>query len=345
MTDVEFERIVKSIQDHFTDGLVLVVGSGLSAAEGMPGMPALAAHLRGAASALTGTDAALWANIDKTLAAGEGLEAALLKTTPSESLELWIQGQTCSLLLPAELKIIGEAIRGNRTLPLTSFLNRLLRQLNGLPILTPNYDRLIEVACELAGYHVDTTTIGQYAGSFDHGRSCMASCKGIVVRGKATVLDHYPRAVVLKPHGSLDWYRQGTSAVRCSLDLPEERVIITPGQNKYRAGYNTPFDKHRELANNHINQAARLFVIGYGFNDDHLQVHLASRITTGTPTLILNRTATPRIRELIARSPACMCLSRPAAGNGVAITDRSGTVEHTGADLWNLDVLTRELLR
>ena len=34
------------LQDHFRDGLVTVVGSGLSCAEGLPGMTELAEHLR-----------------------------------------------------------------------------------------------------------------------------------------------------------------------------------------------------------------------------------------------------------------------------------------------------------
>jgi hypothetical protein len=32
----------KHLQNHFRDGLVTIVGSGLSVAEGIPGMPALA---------------------------------------------------------------------------------------------------------------------------------------------------------------------------------------------------------------------------------------------------------------------------------------------------------------
>src|SRR5258707_10804130 len=102
----------------------------------------------------------------------------------------------------------------------------------------------------------------------------MGSSRMIVLRGKKPCIDHFPRAIVLKPHGSFDWYRNGTSAVRCSVELDAERLIITPGLNKYKAGYNAPFDKHRELANNHINRSAKLLVVGYGFNDDHLHNHL-----------------------------------------------------------------------
>jgi hypothetical protein len=293
---------------------------------------------------LTGVDVALWAKIKAMLDAEDGLEAALLKHAPSSTLEEWIVNKTCMLLMPKEREIIAEALSGKRTLRLTIFLSKVLKPLNGLPILTPNYDRLIEVACELAGFHVDTTAIGLYAGTFDHIRSCMASCKAITTRAGVTVLDHFPRAIVLKPHGSLDWYKTDTGVRRCSLDLGCERLIITPGLNKYKAGYNVPFDKHRDLANDHIDRAARLLIVGYGFNDDHLQTHLVKRIKEGTPTLILNRTASASVQELAKDSPTCVCLSAPATGHGVALVTGSAQFEHQGQELWDIGVLAKELL-
>jgi hypothetical protein len=55
---VNYDDVVRFVQQHFTDGLVLVVGSGLSAAEGIPGMPALAGHLATSAHELVGEPAA-----------------------------------------------------------------------------------------------------------------------------------------------------------------------------------------------------------------------------------------------------------------------------------------------
>lgn len=222
---MDYDALVRFAQEHFTDGLALVIGSGLSSAEGLPGMPALATHLTIESSELKGTDATLWEQIRALLNAGEGLEAALLQRPPSDTLELWIAQKTCELLIPQERAIMSAVIRRERTLRLTTFLTKVLKPTAGLPILTPNYDRLIEVACEMAGFHVDTTAVGHYAGEFDHVRSCMGSCRGITSRAKITVLDHFPRAIVLKPHGSFDWYQFGMDVRRCSLDLDAERLI------------------------------------------------------------------------------------------------------------------------
>lgn len=341
---MDYDALVKFVQEHFTDGLSLVIGAGLSAAESIPGMPALATYLINESNLLTGTDAALWEKIKVVLDAGEGLEAALLKYPPSDTLEIWITKKTCDLLIPEERKVMSTVLRKEHILRLTTFLDRVLKPTTGLPILTPNYDRLIEVACEMAGFHVDTTAIGHYAGAFDHARSCMASCRGITTRAKTTVLDHYPRAIVLKPHGSFDWYQSGSEARRCSFDLDMERLIITPGLNKYRAGYNSPFDKHRDLANDYIKKAGRLLVVGYGFNDDHLQTHLVKRIQDGTPTLIMNRSVSPKVKKLAEESPRCVCLSQSPTSPGVTVMTNSHQFEHIGHDLWDLGVLAKELL-
>ena len=42
---MELDALKKRLQEHLTDGLVTIVGSGLSIAEGIPGMGELASHL------------------------------------------------------------------------------------------------------------------------------------------------------------------------------------------------------------------------------------------------------------------------------------------------------------
>ena len=196
----------------------------------------------------------------------------------------------------------------------------------------------------MSGFHVDATVVGHYAGRFDHARSAMASCRGIVTRLKSTVLDHFPRAVVLKPHGSLDWYRSGSDARRCSLDLEGERLIITPGIHKYRAGYDFPFDKHRDLANDYIDRASRLLMVGYGFNDDHLETHLEKLIREGTPTLALNRTARGKLQRLASDAPRCVSISARKEGAGYTLLTKGHSSERAGPDLWDLGILVKETL-
>jgi len=83
---MDYDALIKFVQEHFTDGLVLVIGSGLSSAEGIPGMPELATHLSGRAGSLVGADATLWSHIKAAIDVKGGLEAALLEHAPTDAL-------------------------------------------------------------------------------------------------------------------------------------------------------------------------------------------------------------------------------------------------------------------
>jgi len=339
---MNFEEISRFAQSHFTDGLVMIVGSGLSAAEGLSGMASLASHLQEKSDSLNDIDRVAWSPISKALEEGKGLEAALNDFRPSEDLEAWIGSETASLLLPQERKAVSETVNGRKTLKLTSLLRRVLVTNGSLPIITTNYDRLVETACEMAGLHVDTTVLGNFAGEFDHEKSCMQSCVALKRADRAYVLEHRNRATVLKPHGSFDWYRVGDSARSCSVEIDAERLIITPGLNKYRAGYDSPFDKHRDLANGHISRASRLLVVGYGFNDDHLQTHLLPKIRSGTPTLIATRTKNVAIDEIVSTGANCICLSQDAEGTRIDTSFGEFTVPNS---IWDIESLAEECLK
>ncbi|WP_176555922.1 hypothetical protein [Bacillus cereus] len=68
-----------------------------------------------------------------------------------------------------------------------------------------------------------------------------------------------------------NWYWSNGKPIISAFDLNIERLIITPGANKYRNGYDTPFDIHRVKANSAIDTASKFIIIGYGFNDEHLE--------------------------------------------------------------------------
>lgn len=338
---MNLDEVSRFIQEHFTDGLVVVIGSGLSAAEGISGMGSLADHLQHKSTSLSGADAALWRDISTVIADNRGLEAALIEHPPSPSLEPWIISETIELLLPEEQRVVSDVVNSRSSLRLTALLQKIMIPDRGLPIITTNYDRLVELACEMAGLHVDTTTLGHFAAEFDDEKSCMSSCIGIKRSGKQALLNHRERAVVLKPHGSLDWFQVGNTARRCSMDVDAERLIITPVSNKYRAGYEFPFDRQRELANRFIDRCSKLLIVGYGFNDDHLQTHLHEKIREGIPTLIVTRSISRQISAVVNSGPNCICVSRDDSGSTVTTKDNECPIP---IGIWDIGVLADECL-
>lgn len=288
------DEIKKHLQSHFSDGLVTVIGSGLSCAEGLPGMGELADHLcTTIGTGLCAADLAVWAEI-VPLIKTKGLEGALHAKAPTPALESAVSTVTGALIAERERLVLASVFNGERQLRLTRLLSHMLKPSSGLPIVTTNYDRLVEVAVEEAGMGADTMFVGRFAGSLNERESKLSFCRNVTYK-KPNVTYHYrPRSLICKPHGSLDWYLRGGKPVCYAGDLPNAtRLIITPGQNKFRNGYESPFDHHRAKANDAIDRASRFLFLGYGFNDDHLETHLSPGIKGGKPTLMLSRTLTP----------------------------------------------------
>uniref|UniRef100_UPI003A95527B SIR2 family protein n=1 Tax=Methylophaga sp. TaxID=2024840 RepID=UPI003A95527B len=280
-------------------GLVTIVGSGLSCAEGLPSMGELAQNLFSEiGEKLSDEDAALWEEI-KPLLLANGLEASLLSKAPTATLEAAISLSTASFVAHRERQVIADVFNGKRKLRLTRLLAHLLKPSSALPIVTTNYDRLVEIAVEEAGIGADTMFVGRFAASLNERESKLSFCRNVTYR-KPNITYHYrPRALICKPHGSLDWYLRDGKPVAYPGELDEvSRLIITPGQNKFRNGYESPFDHHRNKANESIDRASRFLILGYGFNDDHLETHLSPAIKGGKPTLMLAHSLTPNATKL-----------------------------------------------
>ena len=344
---MELNDIKVRLQEHLSDGLVTVIGSGLSCAEGLPDMTELANHLCTVVGAsLVGSDVALWADIEP-LIRSKGIEAALLEKAPSATLESTIANATADLISERERAVIAEVFAGTRTLRLTRLIAHLLKPSSGVPLITTNYDRLVEIAAEEARLGVDTMFIGRYAGVLNERESRLSFCRDVKLK-KSRVIYHYqPRAFVCKPHGSLDWYLRNGKPIHHAGDIPKAtRLIITPGQNKFRNGYESPFDHHRSRANDSIDRASRFLILGYGFNDDHLETHLSPAIKSGKPTLLITY-ALSKVAEALATSHANVIALERANEAGIdgtrAIADKVSTF-FPGLALWDVNSFVSEVL-
>jgi hypothetical protein len=343
---LELHDLKLLLQQHFRDGLLTIVGSGLSCAEGLPGMTVLADYLVAKVGVdLTDADREIWEKLCPIIQA-KGLEPALLEIGLSPSLESAIAATTAELFVESQRQIVTEVFEGKRTLRFTRLLRHLLKPTSGLPVVTTNYDCLVEIAVEEAGLGVDTMFVGYFAGELNEQESKLSFCREVTLRGKQIHWRYRPRVNVYKPHGSLEWYHREGRPVRYGGDLKAQRLIIMPGLNKFRNGYQSPFDRHRERAISSIDGASRFLAIGYGFNDDHLQTHLTPRIRSGTPTLILAYELSQNATKLADECGNVIALER-ATLNGeegtLAIVDRK-KIPLPGLSLWDLNSFVSEVL-
>ena len=309
-------------------------------------MGALGHHLVTHISAsLSPDDKKLWEEIHPLIEV-EGLEAALLKHAPTPSLEAAIVQNTGDFIAAAEASIVSEVFNNARTLRLTKLIQHLLKPDTGIPIVTTNYDRLAELACEEAGLGVDTMFYGHFSARLEPQDSYWSFCRSVKLVGKNVRYKFAPKANVFKPHGSLDWYHREGNPVRYAGALPLPRLIITPGLNKFRNGYESPFDKHREKANDAIDKARRFLIIGYGFNDDHLETHLTPRIKLGVKTVILTRCLSPKAREIAIGNKSVIAAEfhEEAGISGARFIIDGAEIFYPNVDYWDIDGFVKGVL-
>lgn len=344
---MNLDSVKTRLQQHLSDGLVIVVGSGLSCAEGLPGMGELADHLRATIGpGLVGDDASTWAVISP-LIVSKGLEAALIEKAPTPALESAIVAATAALISERERTVVTDIFAGRKKLRLTRLIAHVIKPSTGLPIVTTNYDRLVEIAVEEAGIGADTMFSGRFAGTLNERESRLSFCRNVTLKKRNVAYHYQPRALVCKPHGSLDWYLRDGKPVCYAGDLPcASRLIITPGYNKFRNGYESPFDSHRSRANNAIDQASRFLILGYGFNDDHLETHLSPAIRGGKPTLMLTHTLSPFAEALAVGHANVIALdhAHQDSTDGTRLIIDKSQFFYPGLTIWDIHSFITEVL-
>lgn len=294
---------------------------------------------------LSADDKDRWAVLSPLITTS-GLEAALLSKPPTSTLETAIVARTVELIAQRERNIVAEVFAKTRTLRFTRLLKHLLKPTTGVPVVTTNYDRLLEIAAEEAGLGVDTLFVGQFAGHLNEQESRLSFCREVTLKGKSVQYRYRERVNVFKPHGSLDWYYRDGKPVRYSGDLALPRLIITPGLNKFRSGYESPFDRHRERANGAIDKASRFLVLGYGFNDDHLETHLTPRIKSGIPTLLLTHSLSGNALKLAREHANVIAIQHGSVGGKDGSSVFVNKTEDFVPDLalWDLNGFISEVL-
>ena len=341
----ELHELKKWLQAIFTDNLVIIIGSGLSCAEGLPGMGALANRLRERMPQyLNDSDKVTWNTISDCLDL-EGLEGALLKHQANEAIETAIIKITAEYVLSEEQKAIHKCIADNKKLKFSYLLPHISASNPKIArVITTNYDRLIEFAAEYENWGVDSMMVGRYWGKHNPDLSDKLQAKGISRTKSSAKLIYRDHVKIFKPHGSLDWFMTGDVPMTSCIGKVEEPLIITPGVGKYKKGYEQPFDAHREKANIAINSASSILCIGYGFNDDHLQTHLTGKIKNGAKTLLLTRGLSDNANNVVKDASNCKALILNEDKGGTVVVSKQDKFFIPDVQWWDVEFFVKEVL-
>lgn len=289
MPELNFER---QAQDYYNKVPLIILGSGASAAHGMSGMWALEKHLieNTEISELSLGEMEAWDKFCKVLNAGVDLESALHQVVMTAELTSRIVKSTWSLINAEDSHIFSESLQNPGMFPLSRLLRHMFKSsLTRLNIVTTNYDRLAEYAC-------DQERIHHYTG-FTHG----------FFRQLATLneINSARRVNIWKVHGSLDWFRspfEDIVAISNIHTIPAQYKpeIVTPGTQKYQATHLEPYRSIINHADQAIIAANSYLCIGYGFNDEHIQPKLMARCQRqNTPITIITYALSEAAKKLI----------------------------------------------
>ena len=272
----EFEKIFKDIKYKFLSNQYfpkLIVGTGLSIVMGVPGMLELSQKLREHFESID--DEYLTNKWDKykDKISKDGLEAALTNiSNDDERFIEEIKQVTSKFILEKEIKIHNKILDENSSFEklLVYLRNTVAVNKKIIDIMTPNYDRIIEIICSKIGVVSTLGFIGDLYGIF----------KESVLHNPRSLYDRETCIVrIFKPHGSINWIKTSDKSTIQVNDynylnkMNSNIEIIPPGGMKYKSGLiNTIFRIHRENFNALIEgdrENFSLIIFGYGFNDQH----------------------------------------------------------------------------
>ena len=331
------EQIQEYSQSVLSLAPAIVLGSGFSAAHGVPGMWPLGQHLRSLdiEPSWDAEEGAQWLLFIKLIDDDVDLEAALGGARLSDRQTAKVVEATRAFLMPADLRAFNAVLSDRKTFPLSRLYQHLFNSTHRtVDVVTTNYDRLAEYAADAGGFSHFT--------GFDYGH---LQTRARNSRTRVHYGGDVARTVcVWKVHGSLDWFQDSFGQIigaRACLETPPTYapVMVTPGIDKYRLTHGEPFRTIFSCSDAALEHARAYLCIGYGFNDEHVQPKLIERCeTTAAPLLILTKTLTPTTKAFLARGRCGKYLALEECDGGTRAynSHNPNGIEIPGAAIWSL---------
>ena len=290
--DEELESIKESLLAVMREPRrwLLLVGTGASVAmDAALGMPALRDHLLDDVP----SDMDGWKPVAEKLRSGTDLEKALTRINLNESLQNEIARSTAKFVAEKDAALRDDVLTAkNKKIWVGELLlQQLMRGLSPtwprLPIVTPNYDMLIEYACSksnipyITGYHGGIMRRQDWSKS----RERLYRLNPVTMGGKRRdIITPIPCVELMKVHGSINLFRCNSEGTFVENDIwtagyPADYtpMIAPPGDTKSQEAlkfHNRLFGEAMQA----VDKATAFFVMGYGFRDEHIHQKILERV-------------------------------------------------------------------
>lgn len=327
MIETVLDKIAIQAQKYIENVPVIVLGSGASVSYGLPTMGILSKHLK---DNVNGESDSNWNDFIKLLDNGTDLETALQKITLNEEVTTQIIKETWNLINPIDIEVFFKSLHNPNFYSLSNLIGKLFSSTSTeLNIITTNYDRLAEYACEKKNiYHFTGFSTG--------------FLRTKVIEDPINIRR---RVNILKVHGSLDWFRSKDNlliGLSNTSKIPEDFIpeIVTPGNEKYKKTYQEPYRTIIQKADLALENNNSYLCIGYGFNDEHIQTKLVNKCVYNNSTLlILTRTLTEATKKFINKQGCKNYLAFEKSGDKdtKVYSSLKGEFIIPESDYWTLD--------
>lgn len=353
---------VEALRSFFREKPFLFFGTGISCAmDTRFGMESLRdAILDGIRpKTLTDPQRAEWGAVSSALQKGIDLESALGGVSDQALLRI-VTEITGSFMARTDNEFAHLIAQGCAEWPATRLLKRLVDTLpEGDPILhtlTPNYDMLLEYACDYEGIPYANGFWGGVERKTDWAVvDCSMRSQQRVLHGRKfrTLCKYRKHIRIYKVHGSLNYFFHRNAVIENNAWMWNppafaERVMITPGLSKYQM-----LQHYRQellqSADKAIDKETHFLFVGYGFNDSHLEEYIRRKLVSQACNgLIVTRDSNPRIEALLDKADNLwlVCKSQESGSEDTRIFNRrySNWLNLPGRRLWDVREFTNQIL-
>jgi len=206
-----------------------------------------------------------------------------------------------------------------------------------LNIITTNYDRVLEYVLAINKYKFSDGFSGQNLSIFDENN----------LKNKNIIN-------LIKVHGSLNWFKSNEEIIFISSINYEEIIkngsviplIIAPSKKKFEETYQEPFRTLIQKSDEIINNSKSFFVVGFGFNDEHLTPKIDTRIKDDVPIVIITKKATEScLEKLKLASKYVLIEENEASGAKFSYKNKDDNTTITiDKSIWKLENFMEDVL-
>ena len=309
MTQGNIDSTFKVIQSFLKNPPVIIWGSGATIDFGLPSMEQLMTKIK---------------SISPEIEERGNLEGELSKITGHEKLDK-ISEVVKNEVSKQDIACLKRAVQNQTYLaPVKKMIRKFYdphpKKIN---IITTNYDRILEYAIA----QMDINYCDGFSGN-------------IMSRFNQNFFAKSEMINLVKVHGSLNWSRFNDRIffLPVEYDLADvDDTIVLPTQDKYKRTHQDPYRSLLIKSDEYIESAQSFFVVGFGFNDNHITPKIDAKIRDGVPITVITKVSTESCRKKLDQS-TCFCILEEDSAN-TKVTYRCSGQSNTVSlqdDFWRL---------